>query len=88
MYKENDVAYKRIADSEYGVGSGKSISNLHMELRKCIHVHTVGCFSEDIAFAHHFVVTPTIPTFRSASGIDYPSKIWQRFQLRSYPFNS
>ena len=41
-------------------------------------------FSEDVAFAYHFVATypplhgylsaPTLPPCRSASGIDYPSK--------------
>ena len=34
-------------------------------------------FSEDIAFAHHFVAThlpPTLPPYRSASDIGYASK--------------
>ena len=44
-------------------------------------IATSGChltvFSEDVAFARHFVAThtsPTLPPCRSASGIDYPSK--------------
>ena len=39
---------------------------------------TSGChlavFSEDVAFACHFVATRPPPPCRSASGIDYPSK--------------
>ena len=33
-------------------------------------------WSEDLALARHFVATcllPTLPRYRSASGIDYPS---------------
>ena len=39
--------------------------------------HLVG-FSEDIAFAHHFVatcLTPTLPSYRSAPGIGYAPSI-------------
>ena len=35
-------------------------------------------FSEDIAFAHHSVTThspPTLPPYRSATSIDYTSKL-------------
>ena len=42
---------------------------------------TNGChlagFSEDVAFAHHFMATrpsPTLPPYRSATGIGYASK--------------
>ena len=52
---------------------------------------TSGChlavFSEDVAFACHFVAThppPTLPPCKSASGIDYPSKKtlkWRAIQL-------
>ena len=37
----------------------------------------IPCFSEDVAFAHHFVAIrppPTLPPCRSASGIGYTSK--------------
>ena len=36
-----------------------------------------GCFSEDVAFARHFVapcLPSTLPPYRSASGIGYTSK--------------
>ena len=58
---------------------------------------TSGChlavFSEDVAFARHFVatnLTPTLPSCRSASGIDYPSKKLSKMTgySVSYPFNS
>ena len=39
---------------------------------------TSGChlavFSEDVAFAHHFVASCPPPPYRSASGIGYTSK--------------
>ena len=38
--------------------------------------HLAG-FSEDVAFAYHFVAThlpPTLPLYRSATGIGYASK--------------
>ena len=52
-----------------------------------------GCFSEDLAFAHHFVATRpplTLPPCRSASGIDYPSKTLSKMvsYSASYPFYS
>ena len=61
---------------------------------------TSGCrlavFSEDVAFARHFMATRpplTLPPCRSASGIDYPSKKLSKMagyiQLAiQYPFNS
>ena len=58
---------------------------------------TSGChlavFSEDLAFAHHFMATgppPTLQPCSSASGIDYPSKKLSKMAgySASYPFNS
>ena len=53
---------------------------------------TNGCgFSEDVAFAHHFVATrlhPTFPPYRSATGIGYASKNylkWLEIQLAIHP---
>ena len=50
-------------------------------------------FTEDLAFARHFVATrppPTLPPCGSASGIDYPVKKLSKMvgYSASYPFNS
>ena len=69
--------------------------SLAMDLATCVICgganDTSGChltvFSEDVAVARHFVATrppPTLPPCRNASGIDYPSKNylkWQAIQL-------
>ena len=50
-------------------------------------------FSEDVAFAHHFMATcppTTLPPYRSAAGIGYASKKLSKMagNLASYPPNS
>ena len=50
-------------------------------------------FSEDVAFARHFVATrppSTLSPYRSARGIDYPCKKLSKMAgySASYPFNS
>ena len=48
-------------------------------------------FSQDIAFARHFVAThpsPTLPPYRNATGIGYASKNYQKgweIQLAIHP---
>ena len=52
-----------------------------------VYAINLAVFSEDVAFAHHFVATrppPTLPPCRSASGIEYPVKNylkWWAIQL-------
>ena len=46
--------------------------------------HTNGChlavFIVNVAFARHFITTHPLPPYRSASGIDYASKNYLKWQ--------